>query len=56
MRPKNTSGPMLKKIQNKLNLIYLNNDKHMHMDSANGNTDMLDTRGGGGGGGHMSKF
>ena len=39
---KNTSGPMLKKIQNKLNLIYLNNDDHTHMDRANGNTDILD--------------
>ena len=39
---KNTSGPMLKTIQNKLNLIYLNNDEHTHMDQANGNTDILD--------------
>ena len=39
---KNTSGPMLKKIQNKLNLIYLNNDEHTHMDRANGSTDILD--------------
>ena len=38
----NTSGPMLKKIQNKLNLIHLSNDDHTHMDRANGNTDMLD--------------
>ena len=38
---KNTSGPMLKKIQNKLNLIYLNNDEHTHMDRANGSTDIL---------------
>ena len=28
---KNTSGPMLKTIQNKLNLIYINNDEHTHM-------------------------
>ena len=33
---------MLKKIQNKLNLIYLNNDEHTHMDRANGSTDILD--------------
>ena len=40
---KNTSGPMLKNIQKQLNLIYLNNDEHMHMDRANGSTDLLDT-------------
>ena len=39
---KNTSGPMLKNIQKQLNLIYLNNDEHMHMDRANGSTDLLD--------------
>ena len=39
---KNTSDPMLKNIQKQLNLIYLNNDGHMHMDRANGNTDLLD--------------
>ena len=33
---------MLKTIQNKLNLICLNNDEHTHMDRANGNTDILD--------------
>ena len=33
---------MLKTIQNKLNLIYLNNDEHTHMDRANGNIDILD--------------
>ena len=33
---------MLKKIQNELNLIYLNNDEHTHMDRANGSTDILD--------------
>ena len=33
---------MLKKIQNKLNLIYLNNDEHTHMGRANGSTDILD--------------
>ena len=35
---KSTSGPVLKNIQKQLNLIYLNNDEHMHM----GNTDSLD--------------
>ena len=38
---KNSSGPMLKNIQNKLNLIYLNNDEHTHMDRAHGSTDIL---------------
>ena len=33
---------MLKNIQNKLNLIYLNNDEHPHMDRAHGSTDILD--------------
>ena len=42
MRPKNSSVPMLKNIQNKLNLIYLNNDEHIHMDRAHGSTDILD--------------
>ena len=36
---KNASGPMLKNIQKQLNLIYLNNDEHMHMDRANGSID-----------------
>ena len=40
---KNTSGPMLQNIQNQLNLIYLNNDEHTHMDRAKGSTDILDT-------------
>ena len=40
--PKNSSGPMLKNIQNKLNLIYLNNDEHTHMDRAHGSTDILE--------------
>ena len=40
MHPKNTSGSMLKKTQNKLKLIYFNNDEHMHMDRANGSTDI----------------
>ena len=39
---KNTSGPMLKTIQNKLNLIYVNNDEHTHMDRRTGSTDILD--------------
>ena len=39
---KNPSRPMLKNIQKQLNLIYLNNDQHMHMDRANGSTDILD--------------
>ena len=38
---KNTSGPMLKTIQNQLNLIYLNTDEHTHLDRY-GNTDILD--------------
>ena len=38
----NTSGPMLQNIQNQLNLIYLNNDEHTHMDRVNGCTDILD--------------
>ena len=33
---------MLKNIQNKLNLIYLNNDEHTHMDRAHGSTDIQD--------------
>ena len=40
--PKDTSGPVLKKIQNKLNLIYLNNDEHTHMDRVNCSIDILD--------------
>ena len=39
---KNTSGPMLKTIQNKLNLIYVNNDEHTHMDRRTGSIDILD--------------
>ena len=39
---KNESGPILKTIQNKLNLIYLNNDEHTYMDWRSGNTDILD--------------
>ena len=33
---------MLKTIQNKLNLKYVNNDEHTHMDRRTGSTDMLD--------------
>ena len=39
---KNPSGPMLKNIQKQLTLIYLNSDKHTHMDRAKGSTDILD--------------
>ena len=39
---KNTSGLMLKTIQNQLNLIYLNTDEHMHLDKSTDNTDILD--------------
>ena len=39
---RNPSCPMLKNIQKKLNLIYLNNDEHTHMDRAKGSTDILD--------------
>ena len=39
---KNDSGPMLKIIQNTLDLIYLNNTEHTYMDWRNSNTDILD--------------
>ena len=39
---KNTYGPMLKNIQKQLNLIYLNNDDHTHVDRATGITDLSD--------------
>ena len=39
---KNASGPRLKNIQKQLNLIYLSNDEHTHMDTASGSTDLLD--------------
>ena len=39
---KNTPGPMLKHIRKEVNLIYLNNDEHMHMDRSTANTDLLD--------------
>ena len=38
----NISGPMLKNIQSQLNLTYLNNDEHTHLDKRKGNTDILD--------------
>ena len=38
---KNRSGPMFKNIQKQLNLIYLINDEHTHMDRTNGSTDLL---------------
>ena len=40
--PENPSGPVLKNIQKQLNLIYLNNDEHTHMNRAKGSTDILD--------------
>ena len=33
---------MLKNIQSHLNLTYLNNDEHTHLDRAKGSTDILD--------------
>ena len=39
---KNDSGPILKTIQNTLDLIYLNNTEHTYMVRRNGNTDILD--------------
>ena len=39
---KNTSGPMLKTIQNQLNLIHLNTGELTHLDRYTGNTDILD--------------
>ena len=39
---KNDSGPILKTIQKKLNLLYLNNAEHTYMDWRNSNTDILD--------------
>ena len=39
---KNASGPILKNFQTQLNLIYLNNDEHTHMDISKGSTDLLD--------------
>ena len=39
---KNTSGPMLKPIQNQLNVINFNTGEHTHLDKSTGNTDILD--------------
>ena len=39
---KNNTSPMLKNIQSHLNLTYLNNDEHTHLDKITGNTDILD--------------
>ena len=39
---KNNSGPMLKNIQSHLNLTYVNNGEHTHLDRAKGSTDILD--------------
>ena len=39
---KTISGPMLKSIQSHLNLTYLNNDEHTHLNKRTGNTDILD--------------
>ena len=38
---KNISGPALKNIQSHLNLTYLNNNEHTHLDKRTGNTDVL---------------
>ena len=39
---KNNSGTVLENIQSHLNLTYLNNDEHTHLDKRTGNTDILD--------------
>ena len=39
---KNISGLMPKNIQSHLNLTYLDNDEHRHLDKRTGNTDILD--------------
>ena len=39
---KNLSGPMLKTIQKQLNLVYLNNYEHTHLDRTNSSTDIQD--------------
>ena len=39
---KNISGPMLKTIQSRLNLTYLNTDEHTHLEKRTGNIDILD--------------
>ena len=38
----NISDPMLNNIQSHLNLTYLNNDEHTHLDKRTGNTDISD--------------
>ena len=48
---KKTSGPMLKTIQDQLNLIYLNTDEHTHLDRYTGNTDIYSRHGI-----HITKF
>ena len=40
---KNNFSPVLKNIQSHLNLTYLNNDEHTHLDKKTSNTDILDT-------------
>ena len=39
---KNSFGPMLRNIQSHLNLTYLNNDEHTHLDRTKSSTDILD--------------
>ena len=39
---KSNSGPVLKNIQSHLNLSYLNNDEHTHLDKRTGNTEIFD--------------
>ena len=41
-KKKQLSRSMLKNIQSHLNLTYLNNDQHTHLDKGTGNTDILD--------------
>ena len=38
---KKSSGPMHKNIQSHLDLTYLNNDEHTHLDKVKGSTDIL---------------
>ena len=42
MCPKKPLWSSAQKYTRQLNLIYLNNDEHMHMDRAKGSTDILD--------------
>ena len=39
---KNNSSPVLKNVKSHLELTYLNNEEHMHLDKRAGNTDILD--------------